>query len=121
MRTINVKPVESILIKLKDKDFVCTFNMLAMAHMQEAINKLDCRLDEIAPAHMTALVLYSGIKVNEPDFTMEEANALAMQMDVSCYGEIMGAYNEVMFDSMGDEEKAALKKMTAQYLQNAQM
>lgn len=119
MKTIKVKPVESIRIQLEDKDYVCSFNMLAMATMQEAISKLDCNLNEVSPAHMTALILYSGIKPNEAEFTLEDANALAMQMDPACYSEIMNMYNDAIFESMNDEDKKKLKKMMALYLSGA--
>lgn len=122
MVTINVKPVPEILIKLKDKDYMCSFNMLAMANMQEALGSFegDENLANISPAHMCALVLYSGIKANDETFTMNEAKALAMQIGPASYGEIIGMFNEAVTDSMNDKDKRQLKKMLAQKMANLQ-
>ena len=67
MVTINVKPVPELLIRLKDKDYVCSFNMLCMANMQEALGTFEDEenLANISPAHMCALVLSAGIKAND--------------------------------------------------------
>lgn len=116
MVTINVKPVPEILIKFKDRSYVCTFNMIAMANMQEAIGTIEDgeSLDAISPAHMCAFVLYSGIKANNEEFTMDEAKALAMQIGPGSYGEIIGMFNEAVSDSMNEKDRKLLKKMLAQ-------
>lgn len=116
MVTINVKPVPEIKIKLKDREYICSFNMIAMANMQEALGTLegDENLANISPAHMCAFVLYSGIKANNENFTMEEAKALAMQIGPGSYGEIIGMFNEAVSDSMNEKDKNFLKKMLAQ-------
>ena len=118
MVTINVKPVEEILIKLKDKEYVCSFNMLAMANMQEALGTLvdGENLANISPAHMCAFVLYSGIKANNEDFTMDEAKALSMQIGPGAYGEIIGLFNDSVTDTMNDKDRKQLKKMIAQMM-----
>lgn len=116
MVTINVKPVPQILIKFKDREYVCTFNMVAMANMQEAMGTLegDENLTSISPAHMCAFVLYSGIKANDETFTLEEAKALSMQIGPGSYGEIIGMFNEAVSDSMNEKDRKLLKKMLAQ-------
>lgn len=119
MKTIKVKPIDPIQIQLNDKEYICTFSMLGMAYMQEELGKLEGKLNEISPARMTALILYSGIKPNEPEFTIEEANALAVQMGPSHYSDIIGAYNEAIYDSMDQSGQDKLKKAIAQYLLNA--
>ena len=118
MITVNVKPVQEILIKLKDKEYVCSFNMLAMANMQEALGTLvdGENISNISPAHMCAFVLYSGIKANNEDFTMDEAKALAMQMGPGAYGEIIGLFNDSVTDSMNEKDKKQLKKIIAQMM-----
>lgn len=118
MVTINVKPVQEILIKLKNKEYVCSFNMLAMANMQEALGTLTDgeNLTNISPAHMCAFVLYSGIKANDDNFTMDEAKALAMQIGPGAYGEIIGLFNESVTDTMNDKDRKQLKKMLAQMM-----
>lgn len=119
MKTIKVKPIDPIRIQLNDKTYTCTFSMMGMAYMQEELGKLPCKLNEISPARMTALILYSGIRPNEPEFTIEEANALAVQMGPSHYSDIIGAYNEAIYGSMDKMGQNELKKAVAQYLLNA--
>lgn len=115
MKTINVKPVEDISIRLKDRTYTCSFNMLTMAYLQEEIVKIKGTINEVSPAHTAALVLYAGIKTNEPDFTIEEANALALQMGPAHYEEIMGHFNESMLTSMSKEQDMKTKNLIAQY------
>lgn len=114
--TVNVKPVPEVLIKLTDKSYKCSFNMIAMANIQEALGTLEGEehITNISPAHMCALVLYAGIKANDDSFTMPEAKALAMQMGPGSYGEIIGMFNDAVSDSMNEKDKAVLKKMLAQ-------
>lgn len=116
MITVNVKPVPEVLIKLKDKSYKCSFNMIAMANIQEALGTLEGEehITNISPAHMCALVLYAGIKANDDSFTMPEAKALAMQMGPGSYGEIIGMFNDAVSESMNEKDKAVLKKMLAQ-------
>lgn len=116
MKTIKVKPIEEIEFVLNDKTYLCSFNMLSMAYMQEAITTLDCRLDELSTAHLVSLMLYAGIKANDGDFTQEEANALAMQLDPGCFNDIISSYEEAVTGSMDEKDKERLKKMVAQYL-----
>ena len=87
MVTVNVKPVPEVLIKLTDRKYKCSFNMIAMANIQEALGTLEGEehITNISPAHMCAFVLYAGIKANEDSFTMDEAKALAMQMGPGSY------------------------------------
>lgn len=115
---INVKPCKTITFALKDREYRCTFNMLAMAYMQEELSKIDKPLTEVSPARMASIILYSGIKANHEDFTMDEAVALAMNLGPAVYGDMIAEYNDAMIKSM-DKEKAKLaKKLTAQYLSN---
>ena len=119
MKTIKVKPVESICIELTDKKYICTFNMMSMALMQEEIVKCEGRMDDLSPAHMASLILYCGIKPNDETFTLEEAVALTMNMGPSHYTDIIKLYNESIFDSMDEGDQTQAKKMIAQYLVNA--
>ena len=117
---INVKPVEEIKIKLKDKTYICTFNMIAMSYMQESLASLgDENITEISPAHMCALILYAGIKANDDSFTIDEAKALALSIGAGAYGEIMGMFNKSVIESMNDEDKKSLKKIWAQRFSQA--
>lgn len=116
MVTVNVKPVPEVLIKLTDKSYKCSFNMIAMANIQEALGTLEGEehITNISPAHMCALILYAGIKANDDSFTMPEAKALAMQMGPGSYGEVIGMFNDAVSDSMNEKDREVLKKMLAQ-------
>ena len=117
MITINVKPVPELEIKLKDKKYRCTFNMICMAHMQEVLTTLaeeNETLADVSPAHMCAFILYAGIKANDDSFTLEEAKALAVNMGPGSYGEVIGMFNEAVCDSLSTEDNRQLKKMLAQ-------
>lgn len=116
MVTINVKPVPELLIKLSDREYMCSFNMLAMANMQEAIGTLTDgeNIANISPAHMCAMVLYAGIKANDESFTMDEGKTLAMKIGPGAYGEIIGMFNQAVSDSLNEKDSRMLKKMMAQ-------
>lgn len=119
MKRIKVAPVEEIAIELTDKTYVCSFNMLAMAYMQEEIVKLDCNFDEVPPARTAAMILYAGIKSKDPSFTMDEANALVVQMGAGNYGDILGSFTEAVFNSLSEESNDLAKKEVARYLSSA--
>lgn len=117
MKTINVKPVESIKIQLKDKTYICTFNMLSMAYIQECLGELgEMKLGEISPARMASILLYGGIRANDESITYEEAQALAIQMGPANYGDVIATFNASMLDSMQEEDAKAIKKFIAQTL-----
>lgn len=90
--------------------------MICMANMQEALGTFDGEenLANISPAHMSALVLYAGIKANDETFTMDEAKALAMNIGPGSYGEIIGMFNQSVSDSLNEKDSKLLKKMLAQ-------
>lgn len=122
MKSINVKPIEEIEFNFPSGEkYLCSFNMKAMAYMQESISTLDGRLDEISTNHLVALMLYSGIKANDESFTIEDANALSMSLDPSCYGEIIESYENSMLSNMSEKDKNQLKKAMIQYLRNVRM
>jgi len=118
MKTIKVKPIEEIEFVLKDKKYLCSFNMMSLIYMQEALGDIDGRLDELSTAHLVSLMLYSGIRANDDNFTVEEANALAMQLDPGCYSEVISSYEKAVTGNMSAKELNKLKKLTAQYLAN---
>lgn len=120
MKSIKVKPVESVCIELKDKKYIWTPNMACMANYQEEIVKLGAtKLKEVSAARNAAIILYAGIKVNEEDFTMEEAVALTMSMGMANYGDIISEFNNSFFDSLNMEDQVGLKKIMAQMMSDA--
>lgn len=121
MKTIKVKPIEAIKIELEDREYICSFNMLAMAYMQEEIGKMSGNIQDISPARFSSLILYSGIKSTDESFTMDEAVALTVQMDPTCYSEIMDEYTNAIYESLETKEKMGIKKVIAQYLASAKM
>ena len=117
MKTIKVAPIDEIKISLKDKDLICSFNMLSMAYIQDELAKLDCDWKEISPAKMAQLVLYGGIKSNDEDFTLEEAGQLVRALGPGNYGEIMSMYTEAVYSGLDKKGRENLKKLTAQYME----
>lgn len=121
MKKIRVKPVEDILIQFTDREYKCTFNMLSIAYLQTELGKIEEKITDISPAHMAALILYSGVKANHPEFTVEDANALALQIGPGGYGDIVGTFYETVFESLDEGGKTLLKKMIAQQAASAVM
>ena len=117
MKTIKVTPVDEIKIQLKDKDLICSFNMLSMAYIQDELVKLDCDWTELSAAKMAELVLYGGIKSNDEDFTREEAAQLVRAIGPGNYSEIMSLYTESIYSNLDKKGRENLKKLTAQYLE----
>jgi len=115
-KTIHVKPVETLAIELTDKTYVVYFNMLCLANLQEQFVKCKGNVNEIPPAKMVSMILLSGINAgaDEDHITEEEANALAIQLPPSSYGDIMNMYFDSVMDSLDDDKKEVAKKMMAQ-------
>lgn len=116
MRKISVRPANEVEINFIDKTFLATFNMVAMRHMMEALSKKTEGLEEIPVEEFGAIILYSGIKVNEPDFTIEEANALALSMNPADLQEVIRDYTESTTGIDTETEEAISKKVIAQIL-----
>lgn len=117
MKTIKVAPIDEVKIQLKDKDLICSFNMISMAYIQDELAKLDCDWTEINPAQMATLVIYGGIKSNEEDFTLEDATKLVRALGPGNYGEIMNMYTEAIYANLDKKGRENLKKLTAQYME----
>lgn len=116
MKTIKVAPIDEIKIELKDKTYICSFNMLSMAYIQDELTKLNCDWTEITQMKMCQLILYGGIKSNDEEFTFEDATKLVRILPPSSYGEIMSIYTESVMSGMDKKAKDNLKKLTAQYM-----
>lgn len=116
MKTINVAPINEIEIKLTDKTYICSFNMLSMAYMQEELVKLDIDWEKLTQSNICQLVVYGGIKANHEEFTYEEAGVLVRALGPSDYGEIINLYQSSIMSSLDKEGKENLKKLSAQYI-----
>jgi len=116
MKTINVAPINEIEIKLTDKTYICSFNMLSMAYMQEELVKLDIDWEKLTQSNICQLVVYGGIKANHEEFTYEEAGVLVRALGPSDYGEIINLYQSSIMNSLDKEGKENLKKLSAQYI-----
>lgn len=113
-KTICVQEATEIEIALNDRIYTATFNMKSVLYMQEEIAKTG--LQNLPYEHFVSLALYSGIKVNHPEFTMEEANALVMTMRPSDVNLIIEEYVKSV-EGIGLEQKEnEIKKMLAQIL-----
>lgn len=116
MKTIKVAPIDEIKIELKDKAYICSFNMLSMSYIQEELVRMNCDWTEITQIKMCQLIIYGGIKSNDEDFTFEDAEKLVRILPPSSYGEIMSIYTDSVMSGMDKKAKENLKKLTAQYM-----
>ena len=116
MKTINVAPIDEIEIKLKDKPYICSFNMLAMAYMQEELVKLDIEWTKITQSTICQMVLYGGIKANHEEFTFADAGVLVRALGPSSFNDIMNIYQNSILSGLDKKGKENLKKLTAQYM-----
>lgn len=112
MKTINVKPIEEINLQFTDGTaYTCSFNMLAMAYMQEEVTKLPYEsYDKIPTNVMLPIIIYCGIKANHEDFTYEEAVELTKMLSLEHYKTIIGTYKNSMIPS---DEKSEKKTRTS--------
>lgn len=84
--------------------------------MQEELIKLNQSVTEIPIEEFGAIVLYSGIKVNHTDYTIEEAKALAMSIRPADLNEIITDYLDSTGSMDKEMEDAITKKVIAQML-----
>lgn len=114
-KKITALPAEEIIIKFNDNELKATFNMLAVGYMQHELTKK--RKKKLTMVDLGVLILYSGIRVNQPDFTLEEARALALTINPASLNEII----EACMESAGTENELiteAQKKNMMQMLTN---
>lgn len=117
MRKITARPANEIEIQFADETtLLATFNVKAMRYMMEELLEKQKADAEIPIEEFGAVVIYSGIKVNNPEFTIEEANALALSMNPVDLNEIINSYNESTGIMDQETEEAVTKKMIAQIL-----
>ena len=120
MKTIKVAPIDEIKIELKDKAYICSFNMLSMSYIQEELARMNCDWTEITQGKMCQLVLYGGIKGNDETFTFEEAGQLTRLLGPSSYSEIISMYIDSIMSGLDKKGKENLKKLSAQYMEKLQ-
>lgn len=120
MKTIKVAPIDEIKIELKDKAYICSFNMISMSYIQEELARMNCDWTEITPAKMCQLVLYGGIKSNDDSFTFEEAGQLTRLLGPGSYTEITSMYTDSIMSGLDKKGKENLKKLSAQYMARLQ-
>lgn len=113
-RTICVQEANEIEIKFQDKSYIATFNMASVRYLQEAIDSI--KDSRISYEHFAAIALYSGIKANDPGFTMEEANGMILTMRPADVNGIMEEYADSVNGVSVQENKEELKKALAQIL-----
>jgi hypothetical protein len=116
-KRITALPAEEICIEFKDKEIIAIFNMQAVCYMQQELFRSKKKKNSVL--EFGALVLYGGIKAKNPDFTIEEARALALTINPSSLNEIIEIYTE---SAGSNAENEALdetkKKILAQMLTN---
>lgn len=113
-KKIHVQEAEEIEIQFRDKTYVATFNMRAIGYMQELIQ--ECGMENLSYEHFSGIALYAGLKVNHPEITQEESNAIVLSIRPSDMEEIVESYVRSVngVDIKENEEK--LKKTIAQIL-----
>lgn len=120
MKTIKVKPIETLSIELTDKTYICYFNMIAIANMQERLSNLHMRMGDISPARMVSMILWAGINAGtDVRISEEEATALAVSLSPMAYGQIMDMYFKSITDELDEESKEVLKKEIARQISTA--
>lgn len=92
MKEITVLPADEIIIKFNDKELKATFNMLAVGYMQEELAKPGNK--KISITEFSGLILYGGIRVNNPSYTLKEGMALAKTIRPVDLNEIIEQYIE---------------------------
>lgn len=118
-KTINVQPANEILISFRDKQFLCTFNMRAMTYLNEELYRMEKQADTLCSEHFAAILLYAGIKANHPDYTIDEATALALTVRPVDVNDIISLFNESNGNAVDEElEDSIAKKIIAQVLVN---
>lgn len=113
-KKICVREADEIELQLSDRTYVATFNMRAVGYMQEALQESGA--EEISYEHFAALTLYSGLKVNHPDITPEEANAMILTMVPSDVEEVVESYTHSIYGISVEENEEKLKKAIAQMI-----
>lgn len=117
MRKITARPANEIEIQFADDvTMLATFNIRAMRYMMELLYEKEKIASDIPIEEFGAIIIYSGIKVNNPEFTIEEANALALSMNPADLNEIINSYNESAGIMDPETEEAVTKKVIAQIL-----
>ncbi|RFZ78792.1 hypothetical protein DS742_11825 [Lacrimispora amygdalina] len=117
MKKIAVRPANEIEIQFSDNvTMLATFNIRAMRYMMELLYEKEKVASDIPIEEFGAIIIYSGIKVNNPEFTIEEANAMALSMNPADLNEIIHNYNESTGIMDQETEEAVTKKVIAQIL-----
>lgn len=113
-KKICVREADEIELQLSDRTYVATFNMRAVGYMQETLQESGA--EEISYEHFAALTLYSGLKVNHPDITPEEANAMILTMVPADVEEVVESYTHSIYGISVEENEEKLKKAIAQMI-----
>lgn len=113
-KKICVREADEIELKFYDRTYVATFNMRAVGYMQEALRETG--VEKISYEHFAALTLYSGLKVNHPDITLEEAKAMILTMVPSDVEEVVESYTHSIYGISVEENEEKLKKAIAQMI-----
>jgi len=92
MKTFKVKPAEVFALQFKDgKKVKMSFNTKSMSILAEQINNKKISL---AGPDFFSAIIYSGAKSCNPDFTIEEADAIYVTLEESCPDALNGIVDE---------------------------
>jgi hypothetical protein len=101
---ITCRRVEPIFIEFEDQTVECIINIDALIIFQEEFG-MDDLVKEVgaSPYELGAKLLYSGIKTNRPDFTLDEARVIICSAGSELLGLITDAFVKCCGNVGGEE------------------
>lgn len=112
-KVLQVKEANELELCFTDKTLTARFDMRAVSIMQDELRKIR-EIRRMPFERIAAIILYSGIKVNHEEFTMDEAVALALTIRPCDLNEIVKDYVESIQGTWDPNEE--VKKTIAQIL-----
>ena len=108
-KRIIVRELEPLEIVFRDKTLVCTLNNDALMLFDETYGNISEALnaEKNAPYSFASKILYCGIKVNNSDFTYEEAQSIIASGGITVIAEILDSLTKSFMSSATDKQKEA--------------
>lgn len=108
-KKISILPAREVELEFTDGTILkASFNMTAVAYMQEALFGYTEKIDM---TEFGAIVLYGAIHVNHEEYTIEDAKALARGMAPASLNEIINEYTDSL-GNIGSGELGDIQKKT---------
>lgn len=112
-KKISILPASELDLEFTDGTVLkASFNMAAVAYMQEALFEYTEKIDM---TEFGAIVLYGAIKVNHDEYTIEDAKVLAKGMAPVSLNEIISEYTNslgsIELGELGEVQKKTMMDM----------